>query len=262
MFQVVEFIKYFIKAKGKHSIHSPFVYEFVTKCLTTKLKKKSIQKIQTYEKAFLSNKNSISVNDLGAGSRLLGKKRTIQAIRKTSGSKKRYALLLYQLMNFYKPKYVLELGTNLGIGTIHLALGNENSTILSIEGDENLAKLAKQELNNVYVENAQIINSSFLSFLTDYKGPKFDFVFVDGHHDGLALINYLKTLDNHTHNNTIFLLDDIRWSKNMFEAWKKLKNDSVYHVSIDLFKMGILIKRSEQVKEHFVIRLKNIILSL
>jgi predicted O-methyltransferase YrrM len=262
MFQVKEFILYKLRAKNKHGIHSPFVFEFVVNCLSTKVKKKSIQTIQTYKKVLLSNKNTVLIDDLGAGSRFLSSHRTVKSIAKTSASKGRYAKLLYQLAHYYKPQHILELGTNVGVGTLHLALGNPTAKICTVEGDLGLMTLSKELLQKHEIQNVNIVHASFLDFFETYSGPAFDFVFVDGHHDGDALLNYMQILEKFTHNDTIFVLDDIRWSKGMFEAWKKLHANQNYHVSIDLYKMGIIIPRIEQVKEHFVIRLKNILLSL
>lgn len=69
----------------------------------------------------------------------------------------------------------------------------------------------------------------------------------------------MSHLEDITHKNTIFVLDDIRWSDNMFEAWNELRNMATYHLSMDLFRMGILVPRPGQVKEHFTIKLKNVL---
>jgi hypothetical protein len=67
-------------------------------------------------------------------------------------------------------------------------------------------------------------------------------------------LNYLEKLKNNTHSETIFLLDDIRWSQSMLKAWNKIKADNYYILTIDLFRMGIISPRPQQQKEHFVLR--------
>ena len=101
--------------------------------------------------------------------------------------------------------------------------------------------------------NIESILATFSSLLESYSGEKFDIVFIDGHHDGVALKNYLELLNPHTHNDTLIILDDIRWSNSMFEAWTELCASQDYHVTMDLFRMGIILKRTQQVKEHFVV---------
>ena len=57
-----------------------------------------------------------------------------------------------------------------------------------------------------------------------------------------------------THNDSIFIFDDINWSKGMQEAWNKIKAHPQVSVSIDTFFWGMVFFRKEQVKEHFKIR--------
>jgi hypothetical protein len=49
------------------------------------------------------------------------------------------------------------------------------------------------------------------------------------------------------------VLDDIYWSPGMTKAWEALKPE--FTVSIDLFFIGILSLRTEQVKEDFQLRI-------
>ena len=88
------------------------------------------------------------------------------------------------------------------------------------------------------------------------KSTRFDLVFIDGHHDGKALIKYIKDLEGHTHDQTIFILDDIRWSKSMLDSWNNLIKSDAFNLSMDFFRMGILVKRPNQVKEHFTLKLR------
>jgi predicted O-methyltransferase YrrM len=81
----------------------------------------------------------------------------------------------------------------------------------------------------------------------------FDLVYIDGHHEGKALRNYLDQIMPFTHEQTLFLLDDIRWNDDMFKAWNELISDERFHVSIDFFRMGMLSQRNSQAKEHFTL---------
>jgi len=57
-----------------------------------------------------------------------------------------------------------------------------------------------------------------------------------------------------THNNSIFIFDDIYWSQEMQKAWKEIQQHPEVRVTIDTFYWGLVFFRKEQAKEHFKIR--------
>ncbi len=248
-----EYIKYRWNAKGRHGIHSPFVYDFVDLCLKKSISSEDSKILNHLFKQLNNNSKVIEIEDFGAGSKKLGNHRSISTIFKTSSSKGRYGKLLYQLSKHYSFTNCLEFGTSLGIGAIHLALGNPKTTITTIEACENTRKIALE--NTSSFQNIHSIHSTFDEFISQNdQSILYDFVFIDGHHDGEALLHYIESLASITHDETIFILDDIRWSDSMFEAWQKIMKDPQFHLSIDLFRVGLISKRPMQVKETFVIK--------
>lgn len=250
-----EYINYKLKAKGRHGVHSPFVYAFADKCLRIKIPQSVLKRFKNYKMELHQNNSSIEVTDLGAGSKKLSNQRKIKEIARVSGATTSDGRLLYKLVNYYQPKTILELGTSLGVGTFMLANGSEESNVISIEGCPETASIAKSMLDKYQIKNVEFVVSDFVSFLENYKGSNFDFVFIDGDHRGEKLLEQLELLKYHVHDETIILLDDIRWSKDMLNTWNDLVSRERYHLTIDLFKMGIIMLRSHQEKEHFVIRL-------
>ncbi len=248
-----EYIKYRWNAKGRHGTHSPFVYDFVDQCMQIQLDENFIEEREKLFKSLKADNRSITIEDFGVGSKKLSNQRQISQLFKTSSSKGKYGDLLYHLSAFYKPKRILEFGTSLGIGAIHFSKGNSESNIITVEACQATLNEALENFKKLNCTNIESVHSTFNSFLNSYSGEKFDVVFIDGHHDGVALKNYLELLNPHSHNDTLFILDDIRWSNSMFEAWTELCESEDYHVTMDLFRMGIILKRTQQEKEHFVV---------
>ena len=54
------------------------------------------------------------------------------------------------------------------------------------------------------------------------------------------LIQYFDLILKHSHNDTIFIFDDIYWSKGMENAWNHIKHHEKSTVTIDLFFVGIV----------------------
>ena len=98
-------------------------------------------------------------------------------------------------------------------------------------------------------------NETNLQPTTDNPQPTTDLIFFDGNHQKEATLNYFNQLLPLAHNDSVFIFDDIHWSKGMEEAWEKIKKHPEVRVTIDSFYWGIVFFRKEQEKEHFTIRL-------
>jgi predicted O-methyltransferase YrrM len=251
---VPEYIKYQWNARGRHGAHSPFLYDLVDVCLRIPLDKQDLAITKDLVDRLKSDSRSIQITDAGAGSRKLGTERKVNSILAVSSSKGKYAKLLYRLARHYQPKRILEFGTSLGVGTVHLSLGAPKADVITVEACPETQKIAKEQFARLNLNNVSPVLSTFQQFIESYEGELFDMVFVDGHHDGKALLSYMNQLKAITHNDTIFVLDDIRWSDSMNEAFDNIVDSTNYHVTMDLFRVGIVVPRHQQEKEHFVVR--------
>jgi predicted O-methyltransferase YrrM len=255
MFIIREYIKYCSKAKRRHGIHSPFVYKFSDECLSIKIPNYTKHEFSALKRNFLHHKESITIQDFGAGSKKHGDQRTVKQIARSSTSKTKDGRLLYQLATFYQPSRILELGTSLGLGTYMLAAAHKNTQITTVEGCPAIHQLAKENFPSTLQHKVNFINQPFFEFLKNLKDEDiFDLVFIDGDHRGEQLLQQLELLSSHIHDETIIVLDDIRWTKDMLSSWEEIIKNSAYHLTIDLFEKGIIVLRRHQEKEHFAIR--------
>ena len=178
-----------------------------------------------------------------------------KAIAKNSGTPLKRAQLLYRVVNYFKPEYTLELGTSLGIATQAMALGNPDNSIVSLEGCPNISKFSTQQLSEENIKNVTIKTGEFESNLPKLKEEFYDLIFFDGNHTKKATLYYFNQLLQTATNESIFIFDDIYWSKDMTEAWEQIKQHPKVTVTVDTFFWGMVFFRKEQEKEHFRIRL-------
>ena len=193
MYQIIAYIKFLWNSKNQHGVHSPFVFDFVTKCFYDKTNYSGYSKIKSYRDSLLNNSNSIDITDLGSGSRVFeSNKRAIKDIANTSGTSFKRAKLLFRLVSYFKWENVLELGTSLGIGTVSMALSNADANIVSIEGCPNISKYTSTALEEFQINNVDLKTGSFSEIIPTLDGTQWDLVFFDGHHDKEATLAYFE----------------------------------------------------------------------
>ena len=78
-----------------------------------------------------------------------------------------------------------------------------------------------------------------------------DLVYFDGNHRKKATLDYFNLCLTKKTNDSIFIFDDIYWSREMKKAWDEIIRNENVTVSIDLFKLGIVFFRSGIPKQHF-----------
>ena len=259
----MSYSKYLINAKGKHRIHSPFVYDLLTNVIENNGEYYAYQKLERLRQRLMNNHSIIEVTDFGAGtnagrdlqSRPI-KKRKISDIAGHSLQPKKFAKLLFRLVNHFQPKHVLELGTSLGLTTLYQAIPIPHAQFFTLEGCPKTSDIAQENFNNFNQENITIIIGNFDKTLAQALKimPQLDYVFFDGNHRYEPTIRYCNQCMEHIHEGSIFIFDDIHWSKEMEQAWEEIKKDSRITITIDLFKIGIVFFRKGQAKQDFMLR--------
>lgn len=261
LFQIKSYLKFLWNSKNEHAVHSPFVFNLLTKCFYDKKIKSEYRILENYRKSLLKNKNFIEVTDFGAGSKVFkSNRRQISKIAKTAGISPKRAELLFRITNYFLPKNILEIGTSLGLATSALALGNPKAKVITLEGCPNTAGIAKNQLNEFDCNNVDPIVTEFENYLQDInlrlktETENFDLIYFDGNHSKKATLAYFELLLPTIDNDSVWIFDDIHWSEEMEEAWEIIKNHPKVKVTIDTFQWGFVFFRREQEKEHFIIR--------
>jgi predicted O-methyltransferase YrrM len=257
---LLKYLQYYFTASNSkgHGMHSPFVFEFITKILNEKTVYPAYEKVEALRNQLLNNNTVLEVDDFGAGSVVDKKnKRTISSIAKNAAKPKKFGQLLFRMVKHYQPKTVLELGTSLGITTSYLSFAKPDARLITMEGSKEIAEVAKKNFKDLEIRNAEIVDGNFdntLSSVVCELSPV-DFAFIDGNHRKEPTERYFKDLLAKTNNDSILVFDDIHWSNEMEAAWETIKKDAAVTCSIDLFFIGIVFFRKEfKEKQDFVIR--------
>lgn len=237
-------------------MHSPFVFDLLTKCLYKKTHLKGLDRLNAYRKKLLKNGKIIAVTDFGAGSKIFkSNQRKVSDIARYAGVSKKRSRLLLRLSNYFEFNNSLEIGTSLGISTSAISLGNPNSNIITLEGCPETAKIAQNMFDDFGLRNITMKVGDFKhSYPKALENQTIDFIYFDGNHSRKATLDYFETCLPYLHNDSVLLFDDIHWSKEMESAWKEIKEHPQVQVTIDTYQWGFVFLRKQQHKEHFTIR--------
>jgi predicted O-methyltransferase YrrM len=260
-FQIAKkYLHYFLTAaSGKgYGIHSPFVFDFVSKVLNDRQDFKAYHQIEDLRRELLKNKTLVDIQDFGAGT-ISGKPghRSIADITRRSAKGKKMGQLLFRLAHYYQPKIILEFGTSLGLSSAYLAAARPSARMVTLEGDGKLALQAKKNFEKLGLTHIEIVTGNFDDQLSSIRHQlsQVDLVFLDGNHLLQPTLNYFHYLLEMTGSPSLIIIDDIHWSRDMEEAWKKIKENSQVMMTIDLFFMGLVFfNESFKIKQNFTIR--------
>lgn len=255
LYYILSYVKYFIKARHFRGdgVHSPFVFALIQSVFREKKPYYTYYIAERARKKLKKNQSSIFVTDFGTKK---AASRKISNIAKQSLKSKKYSQLLFRLVNYLKPNLILELGTSFGITTMYLAAVNSKSRCITIEGCPETLSVAKTIFQKNNINNIESHCANIDQKLPEvlHQLSSVDFVFFDANHQYDATVNYFYQCLNKVNEKTVFVFDDIYWSKDMTKAWNEIKSHPQVRVSIDIFQMGIVFFNQELQKEHYILR--------
>jgi predicted O-methyltransferase YrrM len=253
VFRLKKFIGYQWKAKSKYYLHSPFVYQFYLNILEGK-DNEDINVLAKLRRRLKDSGAKLAVTDLGTGQK---KESKVRDLERVTAVPHKYGKILYRVSAHFNPQTVLEFGTSIGISTAYLARGNRNAKIISMEGSAALAEAARKNLESVQASNVEIRTGNFDSILPAIIDvlPSLDMVYFDGNHQKAATLKYFELCLAKANEHSIFIFDDIYWSREMTEAWEEIKKHSRVRLTLDIYRFGICFFMKEKLaKEDFVLR--------
>lgn len=251
-------LRFLLASKTIRSIHSPFVFDLAEKVLFPKNKEPVPALLNEIRNKLHQSKQTIQALDLGAGSGVLKTKtRKVRDMAGVFSKPPNRAALLFRLVQYLKPKMVVEMGTSMGLTTIHLAAGApKSSKIFTLEGCPETSTLARETFRVSGFQNILLVEGPFdqtFRKLLETEGPP-GFVFVDGNHAEKPTLEYFEIILKKSNPETVIVFDDIHWSPGMEMAWKKVVENPAVSVSIDLFDMGLVFLKNDIPKAHYTLR--------
>jgi predicted O-methyltransferase YrrM len=240
IFSLRAYLIYWLKKEDCYSLQSPFVFGIYTGLI--KFLKSNAQgnsEIEQFRQLLLNDKSTITVLDLGAGSKKVPHaNRQVADITRYSSSGIKFAQLYAYFCSLTPAKNVIELGTCVGISTRYLA-GQTNGNLYTFEGSPEIQQVAQREPKppdiKFIVGPIEEQLPLALSTITTV-----DFVLLDANHTYNGTLLAFEALLSKIHSKSIIAIGDIHWSEEMEKVWEKIRSYQEVRLSLDFFECGIV----------------------
>ena len=280
LYRVGSYLKHQLTARhtGGHGIHSPYLFEWVRMVMADDNSYYAWAKIEEIREQLLRDEREVTFVDYGSGRALSSSpadanKRLVKDIAKGSLAQKKYAQMLARLVRWLgsaNPQYlskrkedrglnIVELGTSLGVTTAYLATMNKGDKVLTFEGCNAVAEIAKEnwkllEINNIECHVGEVTEESLRLAVVDLQGG-LDVAFIDANHTYEGTKSYFNVLAEKVHEKTVIVVDDIHYNQAMEKAWMEICADERVTSTMDLYQIGMVFFDKHYWKRNYKIRL-------
>ena len=244
IFQITAYLKYYFKAETLYTIHSPYIYEllaFVSDQHRTYYDFLLFRKLKQFlrsNKTALADNRDISSQESGARTWRIGQ------LMKNNLWKSGNFEVLYRFILFFSPRQMLCLGTSMGMTPAYIARAVPGCKVLAIEHQNWMVHLAQQVLSRAMTPHVQLSGGSWLQLCNqDLKiQSSFDGATIDISSNQMEAIQSVEVLCT-AYNPSFIFLYGIHSSSLSWNAWKKIKSQPSFNISIELFNVGLLIRK-------------------
>ena len=231
---------YKLKSTNEHGVHSPFVFDLVTNVVYNNKDYYCYKTIEAQRKILLDS--TVVVGSLSVS----------ETAKKMPDEK--YSKLLFRLVNYFQPNSVVLINDKLGVDSAYAASVSEHLKVYSFQENRELQKITASHLEQLKLKNVTLLYESQTTSLPDLlkQLSTLDFVVIHQKTKDEVLSVFYQCLEKAS-TSSVFVVSNVGLPE-VAEAWEEIKNNNQVTVTIDLFYMGIVFLRKEQVKEHFLIR--------
>jgi len=229
---------------------------------TSPEEERAIASIESRRREMLLSREELEVVDFGAGAQTDSlsqeemrsgrrERRVIGDVCRSASKPRFWALFLFRMIRALKPEKCLELGTSLGFSASYQAAAlklNGSGEIVSLEGDGSLARVASGNLDTLGLDNARVVVGRFEDTLPGVleEMKPVDYVFIDGHHEEKATLDYFEALSPFLSDGAVVVFDDISWTPGMKRAWSTIAADQRVGFCLDLHTVGVVVVGGEK----------------
>lgn len=226
----------FFRYRKGYGVHSPFVYNLITKVIEEKNKFYAFDEIESFRKKLISENNERSAV-------------TIQETQHPN-----YGQFLFRMVNFFRCRTIIQIGSATGVMGLYLALASrtqnecylleERSGLLQSVKDyalaHNLRKIHFRE--GAYEENLENLHAIL---------SEADLIFINqlSHSTNEKKITHL--CESFIKKEGILILNNINGNEKVKNIWYLMKEHPQARITMDLYVVGLIFFNDKLPKRHY-----------
>ncbi|WP_455628663.1 O-methyltransferase [Parabacteroides chinchillae] len=234
-------------------VHSPFVFNLITKVIEEKCPYYSFYDIELIRKQLLFKEEIITYPDKRQQEKI--KSRTIAQVVEREAIKPKHGALLFRLTNHFKSVNILQLGPAMGLSTLYLTSYANGLKCIALENIPAFASIAQWVFGKASHNTIDLRTGSYKELLPQALKDldKLDFVFFNTLYEQQNNIWLFNECIKHIHNDTVFVFEGIKSSRKMRSFWNEICAHPEVTVTIDLYSLGIVIFNKKLHKRDYIV---------
>lgn len=242
-----------LRYRKGYGVHSPFVFNLITKVIEERCSYYSFQDIERMRKQLLFKEGLIAYPDRQHKGKL--RQRTIGQIVEREGIKASHGALLFRLTNYFKSRHILQLGPTMGLSTLYLTSYAPDLKCIALENVPEFASISRMVFEKKARNPVDLRVGSYKELLPQALSDmgRIDFVFFNTlyeQHNNVWLFNECV---KHIHEETVFVFEGIKESRKMREFWEEICAHPEVTVTIDLYSLGLVFFNKRLHKRDYIV---------
>lgn len=242
LFHVEQAFVFYARASTLYKIHSDYIFSLLDYAYRKTESSPENITIEKYWKLLKQSREKMRFPQVGKGSRK-GNYDNLGTSARRASSSARKAQFIARLAQKLNPECIIEMGTHLGKLSLYLSNACPEAKIITIEAQMDFALKAKENFLKFKADNIQLFQMYFQDFIDNHNAiiQNCDMIIIDGDHSYEKLHSYYYQLRNWVHQGSCFIIDDIRWSKDMYKGWCEITDKESNAYILDFFSWGLII---------------------